>query len=371
MLPRRAFASIGSDGYRAAQHHRRSDEAGEWAVWTTDCAGSEGETVIDAPDSDEEQEQALGEGRVVALVPQRLTTHEQLDIRDFLANPFVERAAGVAAEWQTTSQRAAMWEMGGTLHGVQRDRMTEIARLISGAGEQLALARAAAIECELWRLQRQAQGEDKDGDEMCHRSLAELLMYYCISTGHAVANLTGRLLALDGRLHEWLLDQLETNLPPHSNDRRDWLSCDQVTTMKLRKVARRAATPEQQQIPGALTELIRSDAWRNLTERRAIDFHRSRPQSHGVIGVPQGSLWEYQEGGAWKLSGGIMSYDDGLHLAAITTSFGNDALAALVVAMSQLFDDGVQLINQINRGKIIRRTKAQDAERNLRMSRRK
>src|SRR4051794_31330184 len=96
----------------------------------------------DRSDTDEAAVDEFEDRHVVAVIPMRLAVHELIDIQDFVREAEIIDAGDAAAEWQTTSQRATWWEMGGTMHGVQRDRMTEIARLMAGAGEQLALARS-------------------------------------------------------------------------------------------------------------------------------------------------------------------------------------------------------------------------------------
>jgi len=127
---------------------------------------------------------------LVALVPQGLAVREPIRAEQVFKDALLQRAAQRSSDWQTTVTRVTTWEVGGTFHRVQRDRMTELGGLMCSVGEQIALARSALIECEYWRAKR-AEGSVA-GDEMCHRALAELLTSFCVSAGHGLANLTGR-----------------------------------------------------------------------------------------------------------------------------------------------------------------------------------
>jgi hypothetical protein len=230
------------------------------------------------------------------------------DIVDFLHGELMQRTSDLDGLWQTYSQKAPIWEMGGTQYGVERDRMAEIAGLMASVGERLALARSALTECELWT--RRRKGNDQAGDEMCHPAMAELLMYFCIGTGHGLANLTGRLVALDNRMHGLLVDRLGTVLPPHSNDHRAWISPDIGTLRQLRHVAKQAKSDEARGMPDAMSSLVTGHEWTALLESRAIDFHRRRPQSFGVLGVPNQTLWDRAEDGvAVSISAGLPPYN--------------------------------------------------------------
>jgi hypothetical protein len=289
--------------------------------------------------------------RIIAIIPQRLAaTADEIDIRPILASPYVEESGHVANEWQTLGISAEFLEMGATTHGVDRDRMGEIIGLMAAAGEQLALARGALLECELWRLARVRREES--GDEMCHRAIAELLSYFCIGCGHAIANVSVRLLAMDKRLHARFIDEFETVFHPLSEQRKDWISCDTSSARRLRRLVRDAFDPELRDVPRALTGLAASPAWRALDERRGADFHRRRPQSDGILGVPLQSLWKRTEGGAWMLEGGRGRYEGGRRLADMTTSIGADALVELVRAMRSLRADQAVLTSALCEGRL-------------------
>src|SRR5207247_9011103 len=74
------------------------------------------------------------------------------------------------------------------------------------------------------------QSHEKAAAEMAQRALAELESYYVIGVGHALANMTGRVLALDPGLHQHLVGAkyIQTALTPFSNARpeRETLTSD-------------------------------------------------------------------------------------------------------------------------------------------------
>ena len=281
--------------------------------------------------SGNDEAESAEQGALVALVPALLAVErDKNDIAAVLADALIDRTARVSGDAQQVSGRVEFWETAAAMRGVQRDRMTELTGLFSSLGEQLALARSALIECSLW--QRDRQRQERQHAEMCHRALGDLLTYFCVSSGYSLANITGRLLGLDGRLHPAMIDHLGTVLPPFSTAHDDWLACHTKVVRLLRRIARAAPLQSQQECVDGITNLARTGAWREIHERRALDFHRRRPQSHGVAGVPMRSMWELDPiGGGWSLSVHGMGpiYTDGLGLAARSTSVGRAALELL------------------------------------------
>ena len=78
---------------------------------------------------------------------------------------------------------------------------------------------------------------------MAQRALAELESYYVIGVGHALANMTGRVLALDSGLkpHLAVAKGIETTFTPLSDARGDWLSMNSRVAHALQKVARESS----------------------------------------------------------------------------------------------------------------------------------
>ncbi len=101
----------------------------------------------------------------------------------------------VAADCQLTSPLAGIWE-ATPAPAVQRGRISELAGLMAGGGEQFALALAALAGAELWNIHRltnlidpeSVEGRVLDAaEEMVQRAMAELASYYLLAVGHTVA----------------------------------------------------------------------------------------------------------------------------------------------------------------------------------------
>jgi hypothetical protein len=262
-------------------------------------------------------------------------------IQKFQEQPWWTAGQRVAMDCQMTSIVARFWE-AGLAPAVQRGRSSELAGLIADGGEQFALALAAIGEATLWTACRQADPPDRQtvegrvldaGRERAQRALAELASYYLLAVGHRVANVTVRTLALDTSQHPQLLDALGSWFPVDSNDSQDWLSLNRGTVRSLRRVAK-AARPAAQAVADPATRLLQSPEWHELNQLRGAHYHRRRPQSAGVMGVPLASPWTFGDGVARK-SLGADSYTDGDNLAASTT----DLARRLSRVVASVIDD--------------------------------
>ena len=171
-------------------------------------------------------------------------------------------------------------------------------------------------------------------NEMAHRAMAELASYYLLATGHIVANVAARALALDSQLHAKLLDLLGSWYPVGSSERDDWLSLNKETVRRLRRVARQATTPAAQNLAEPPTALLVSTAWQDLDQLGGAHYHRCRPQSAGIDGVPLTSPW--RSNGAMHMGGGGSQYTDGDGLASKTTDLARRALDDLTSVMQRL-----------------------------------
>lgn len=270
----------------------------------------------------------------VAVVPNRLAVDRQ-DVRGILAEPDVALASRVAGDWQQMSSGVLTFEMAAVLRGVQRDRMTEFVGLTASLGEQLALARSALIEAELWRLKR--LDHDDLGDEMCHRAIVELFAHFVLGAGHAFANLTARGLALDSAVHGKSIDRFGSSFPPHSDERDDWISLNRGTVRQLRRLAR-DLRPEASVLAEPVTRLVNSEGWQRLERRRSVDYHRRRPQSADVVAAPLESLWKQTVPGKWILSHSTGVPAPPAPLAVPAYLDARLAFAALVQAMVEFAD---------------------------------
>jgi hypothetical protein len=262
----------------------------------------------------------------------------------------------VAFDWQAMSIWADVWELAAPQ--VQRGRGHDLAGCIADGGERLALALAAVTEAELWRIHRQdippeARKLDEmkrrsvdAANEMAHRAMAELASYYLLATGHTVANVAARALALDSQLHAKLLDLLGSWYPVGSSERDDWLSLNKETVRRLRRAARQAATPAAQDLAEPPTALLMSTAWQDLDQLRGAHYHRRRPQSAGISGVPLASPWRFSNG-AVHMGGGGGKYTDGDGLAGKTTDLARRALDDLTSVMQRLLIQVQTLVDEM------------------------
>jgi hypothetical protein len=247
-----------------------------------------------------------------------------------------------AADLQMTSLQADLWE-AALAPAVERGRSSELAGLLAASGEQFALALAAVTEAELWSLHRRTNPPDLDSDEgrvldagqeMAQRAMAELASYYLLGVGHTVANVTARTLALASDRHPQLLDTLGSWFPAGSEESRDWLSLNRDTVRSLRRLAR-AGSPAIQVIAEPATKLLQSPEWHELNQVRGAHYHRRRPQSAGVMGVPLANPWTFGDGVA-RMSLGAVAYTDGDNLAMNTTDLARRLSGILASALDDL-----------------------------------
>lgn len=281
---------------------------------------------------------------IVAVIPGRLAASvSSEDVLAIQRQDWWQTAQEVASDWQAVSAYAEFWELGAPAVGYGRAH--ELAGLLASGGEQLALALAALAETELWRAFREAnpvddseQGKGRGAaHEMGHRAMAELASYYLLGIGHGLANVAARAMALESTLHPDLLDALGTWCPPGSDDPKDWLSLNRDTARALRRVARRSERPALELLVEPITTLLTDDDWQELNRRRGAHYHRRRPQSAGVAGVPLASPW-VASGMSMSLNAFGREYTDGDGLAHDTSGLARRVLARLAVTMKTLRD---------------------------------
>jgi hypothetical protein len=295
-----------------------------------------------AADADAVTEEVPQEIR--AVIPPRLAAPSSPGaVRQILQTDWWESAQQAAGDWQKTSALAEIWELG-LVPPVQPGRPHELAGLIASAGEQLTLALAALVEAELWNAHRRDNPDDLstlDGrvvaaaQEMVHRAMADMATHFLLAAGHALANVTVRTLALDARMHAHLLDILGSPSPVNSQNPRDWLSLNQDTVRQLRRAAKKSANPAIQTISGAATDLVLSPDWQELDQLRGSHYHRHRPQSAGLDGVPLANPWTVSNG-VMTMNFGGGQYTDGDGLAADTTDLARRVMARFSSAFTAM-----------------------------------
>jgi len=240
-----------------------------------------------------------GVGGLVSLVPWRLCSGLTGDFSPRLAS-----CMELSKRWQSLGHLGEFWE----LVGAEQDRLYELAGFIGGAGEQLALACLADHEFLLWTSAdlTSAEVHERVAAEMAMRALAEMESYYVIGAGHALANLTGRVLALVPGPRQDLSTRrsIRTGFPPLSDAREDWVSMNSKVAHALRAVAVESGVPEFAHLADPAVELADGEAWGALDRVRGEHFHRWRSQSSGMTGAPKSSPWSAGAGNFKTISVG-------------------------------------------------------------------
>jgi hypothetical protein len=268
--------------------------------------------------------------RLAAIVPRRLAATREA--APFPPDEAHHHAHQQAIDWQVMAADAQRWELGPA----EEDRGYELVGRMASTGEQLALGLAAESEVETWRLVRQESEFDAE-HEMCMRAMAEAQCLFVIGTGHALANVALRALALDSKLRAALIKRFSTkNSSPtfavFSEQRADSVPMDRTTCKRLRSVARASGDPEVVKLIEPVVEVRRGAAWQKLVDRRGGDFHRWRPQTYGIESVPRTSPWTH-EGDTRILRFGRLSDEAARGRAEDTASLATSAMLELARAM--------------------------------------
>jgi hypothetical protein len=252
-----------------------------------------------------------------------------------------ERVVKQALEWQQTAGHAVFWEMGAAAQGTDEGRTYALAGQMASAGEQLSLAHAAAVEVALWREVREKADPDA-AHEMCMRAMAEAQCLFVIGTGHALANVAVRALALHPSLRAELIKRFRRGssspvFHPFSQNRADWVSLNAETCRKIRAVAQSSRAQDVIQLVETVVGFGTEQSWQDLRDRRGEDFHRWRPQTHGIEGVPRTSPWR-REGRSRVLNVGHPSYEEAKGLADETARLASEAMLDLALSMEAFME---------------------------------
>ncbi len=274
---------------------------------------------------------------VVGVAPMRLTAPGDDDLPRSVADDAHDGVVEVAIEWHQTAGVAHLWEAGATVRGAERDRAYVLAGPMASVGEQLALAHAAAVEVARWRAWREV-AEPSEAHEMSMRGMAEAHCLFVIGAGHALANVAIRALALHPDRRAQLSERFARGgsaptFAPFSSAPRDWVSMGPATSRKLQAVARGHDDRRALALVQPVAAVGLGAPWHALTERRGEDFHRWRPQSHGVAGVRRRSPWKVGEHGASMGLGSLDVHEESRGLADRTAEIATAGMLALADAM--------------------------------------
>ncbi len=275
-------------------------------------------------------------GVLVGVAPMRLAVAPGRPLPESVSDDDHKLVADLALEWQQTAGQAVFWEMGAAVRGTGEGRVYALAGQMASVGEQLALAHASAIEVALWRDAR-AKSEPDPAHEMSMRGMAEAQCLFVMGTGHAFANVVVRALALDPSLRAELSKKFgrgrsSPTFGPFSQDRADWVSLNVDTCERIAGVAESSGAKDVIQLAESIVHFGTARTWKDLVERRGTDFHRWRPQTHGIEGVPRISPWK-REGNTRRLELEHPSYEDAQGLADETARLASDAMIDLAFSM--------------------------------------
>ncbi|MGB2711889.1 MAG: hypothetical protein WBC33_10265 [Conexibacter sp.] len=252
-----------------------------------------------------------------------------------------EQAAEVALQWQEYATHAHLWEMTATLRGADEGRASELAGLMASTGEQLALALSAAVEVALW-VEHRATASPDETHEMAMRGMAEAQCHFVVGTGHALANVAVRALALDKTLLVQLAERLKRKdakpFAPFSENRADWVSFSDGPCKALSAVAESCEQDQVDELIRPITDVGLGRVWRDLCNRRGKDFHRWRPQSHGLQGLAQTTPWSRAQGSR-SLPLTPPPYRAARGRAHDTAGIATDAMLQLATAMRTFADN--------------------------------
>jgi len=195
-----------------------------------------------------------------------------------------------AFAWQTFRSRGEFLEMHALLaYGRRRsDWVREIIGLAGMVGELVIVVMEA--ESEKAQLVVSAPDPTALGYAWRRRSLrffAEGQSNYLIITGHLLANLVLRVLALHPCfcLPEPLAKKLhltDTEFVPFSDHREAWLSGNRTACRVMAVIARRYALPEVSALVSELGVRQLDPRWQRLEEHRGGQYHRWRTESAGI-----------------------------------------------------------------------------------------
>ena len=237
-------------------------------------------------------------GTLIGVAPKRLASAPRRHLPRAVAGEEYEAVANVALDWQQTSSQARFWEMGTAGADASNEgRAYAFAGQMASAGEQLALALAAAVEVAIWAEARLG-AESDPAEEMQMRGMAEAQSMFVMGTGHALANLAVRALSLDQDCRAELGRRLGRHgtltFDPFSMDRADWISLNRTGCRAIRAAASSTGHQEVIDLVDPVVAFGTGSSWRDLEERRGQDFHRWRPQTPGIGAGPRQSPWVHE-----------------------------------------------------------------------------
>jgi hypothetical protein len=210
------------------------------------------------------------------------------------------------------------------------NRLVELHGLMGAIGEQAGLC--WSLEQDAQRFALTAGTREAEHQRLVLRALAESAGHFLLGAAHSVANLGLRLSLLNPNAAAAINKKhpKANGFPPGTNERPAWLTLHEADKI-LWIGARVTANKHLVRVSEAIHELESDARFKQLDNRRGMDYHRQRPQS-----VAHAS----PKGGTVSTSGGVTT----LRMVAETLDPDADgtvvhhlvvqAMAALKAAMS-------------------------------------
>ena len=261
-------------------------------------------------------------------------------------------ARATALDWQHAAVHTDVREASAVFCDLERGRMYHLIRYVAAAGEKLALACTAAVECALWVERRAAPPtlapKHEEGSwELAHRAVAELHTHYLLGAGHDLINMTARVLALDSELGVPLRAKFKSTFQVNVDGRSEYLPINKLKANALGEVASLTGSDLLKRVTEPVCRLVKDPSWESMLDIRNEHFHRVRPQSHGTRGLGPQDPWE-DDGDDITITVGLpMIYREAEGLAAKMTQVNRMAQQALVAAMKNFwatFDPAVEAL---------------------------
>jgi hypothetical protein len=244
-----------------------------------------------------------------------------------------ERLFKISKDWQLMGAHADVAEMHAAInaHHVAEGRPTEIIGRIAAAGEQLGLSATFGLDARRW-LESPAQV-----GTMPARALTETQGSYALSTGHALINITLRVLLLQPTAAALLNGRFNAaqGFPPFVDLKEVWPPLSTKSVQAALDAAVASGGRDVLELAHVVRRLKEDVRWNALDERRGQAYHRWRPQSVSG-GVAARSPWK-TDGASRSMEIGLLS-DYEPPNARLLMAECESALEALAGAMEAWLD---------------------------------
>ena len=189
-----------------------------------------------------------------------------------------------AMAWQNVSQRGdwaalrSIIDQSKKTRGRRKnpDRVVEIHAIAGAIGEQLTLSWASEQDAQ--RI-LQATKLGNEHQRLILRAVSESAAYFLIGAAHGLGNLVVRVALLDSSAEADIRHQCRTaDFSVGSDDRRAWLQLSKASEV-LEHAASVSSNAHLTRCASSIKDLHDDVRFKNLEDRRGMDFHRLRDVS--------------------------------------------------------------------------------------------